>query len=203
MRCTPHGLQGAVDPLWFCLRAEPKREHIAAETLRRQFALTCFAPRIRFLRPTERGAAWFTEAMFPGYLFAEFIYAEFHRRICATPGVVSLVRFGDCIPSIEPEAIALIRQASSDNEVVTITQVMQPGDSVVVIDGPFHGLNALVTHLHPAGDRLRILLEFLGRQIETDVPVSRVLPGENSGGRWRAIHAHASSRKPGMTAIPS
>src|SRR4029077_15110962 len=55
--------------MWFCLRAHPKREHIAAVGLRRQFGIGCFSPRVRFRKATRRGAVWFVEPMFPGYLF--------------------------------------------------------------------------------------------------------------------------------------
>ena len=56
-------------PLWFCLRAQPKREHLAALGLRRQLNVPCYAPRLRFRKMTRRGAVWFVEAMFPAYSF--------------------------------------------------------------------------------------------------------------------------------------
>ena len=62
------------DPVRFCLRAEPKREHLAAVSLRRLFGIACLSPRLRFRKLTQRGAIWFVEAMFPGYLFARFSY---------------------------------------------------------------------------------------------------------------------------------
>ena len=61
-------------PFWFCLKAAPKREHLAATALRRELQVPVVAPRIRFRKLTSRGPVWFVEAMFPGYLFAEFIY---------------------------------------------------------------------------------------------------------------------------------
>ena len=82
-------------PLWFCARTLPKHEHIAAAGLRRQLNLECCSPRLRFRKMTRRGVVWFVEAMFPGYLFAEFIYSELHRRVEHLPGVPGLVEFGD------------------------------------------------------------------------------------------------------------
>src|SRR5215831_3308480 len=66
---------------WFCLRTQPKHEGVAAAVLRRQFNIPCFAPRLRFRKATRRGAVWFIEAMFPGYVFAEFIYKQQHRIV--------------------------------------------------------------------------------------------------------------------------
>src|SRR5258707_3918560 len=67
------------EPVWFCLKTQPKREHLAAIMLRRQFSVECFSPRLRFRRMTRRGPVWFVEAMFPGYLFARFIYSTQHH----------------------------------------------------------------------------------------------------------------------------
>src|SRR5215471_17199831 len=72
---------------WFCLRTQPKHEGIAAAILRRQFNFSCFAPRLRFRKATRRGAVWFIEAMFPGYIFAEFVYKRQHRIVEHAPGV--------------------------------------------------------------------------------------------------------------------
>ncbi len=55
---------------WYCLRSQPKHEHIAAAHLRLLEGVTVFCPRIRFKRATRQGLVWVTEAMFPGYLFA-------------------------------------------------------------------------------------------------------------------------------------
>src|SRR5438477_11205124 len=66
------------EPVWFCLKTQPKREHLAATALRRQFAVECFWPRLRFRRMTQRGQDWIVEAMFPGYLIAELGYSTHH-----------------------------------------------------------------------------------------------------------------------------
>ena len=57
---------------WFCLKAQTKREHIAADHVRQIPGTAVFLPRVRFQRKTVRGLAWFTEALFPGYVFARF-----------------------------------------------------------------------------------------------------------------------------------
>ena len=64
------------EPVWFCLKAQPKREHMAAIALRHQFRIECFSPRLRFRKMTHRGPVWFVEAMFPGYLFTKVVYSN-------------------------------------------------------------------------------------------------------------------------------
>ncbi|HEY2171380.1 MAG TPA: hypothetical protein VGJ30_17270, partial [Candidatus Angelobacter sp.] len=47
---------------WFCLKAEPKREHIAAACLRQIFEVEVFCPRVRFRKSSARGLIWFVES---------------------------------------------------------------------------------------------------------------------------------------------
>jgi transcriptional antiterminator RfaH len=76
------------EPVWFCLKTQPKREHLAAIALRRQFRIECFSPRLRFRKMTNRGPVWFVEAMFPGYLFAKFVYSKQHRLSRDAPSTI-------------------------------------------------------------------------------------------------------------------
>lgn len=154
-------------PFWFCLKAAPKREHLAAKTLYRELQVQVVAPRIRFRKLTGRGPVWFVEAMFPGYLFAEFIYRELHRRVVHTPGVTGLVRFGDHVPTIEPATLEPLRVAT--NEVITFDRQLEVGETVKIAEGPLQGFEAVITRLLPAAKRVQILLEFLGRGIEIAV----------------------------------
>ena len=162
--------------LWFCVRTQPKHEHVAATALRRQLQITCFSPRLRFRRATRRGAVWFVEAMFPGYLFAEFVYSRQHRQVEYSPGIQGFVRFGDQVAALDSNTIANLRQTADEEEIVIFNPEIQVGQAVRIAEGPFQGLEALVTHLLPAKERIRVLLDFLGRSLETEVPTPKVLP---------------------------
>ena len=95
---------------WFCLRAQPKREHLAAVGLRKRFNIVCFAPRLRSRKLTRRGAVWFVEAMFPGYFFAQFDYQTERRRVEHSPGVSGILQFGDRLATIDAVTIADLRK---------------------------------------------------------------------------------------------
>jgi len=164
------------DALWFCLKTQPKHEHVAATALRRQLKVSCFSPRVRFRKPTRRGAVWFTEAMFPGYLFAEFVFSRQHRQIEYSSGIQGVVRFGDQVATVDPEIIATLREKTGEEETLTFDPTFEIGQSVQIAEGPFQGLEALVTRLLPAKERVRVLLEFLGRSVEMELPSPKVLP---------------------------
>jgi len=163
-------------PFWFCLRTQPKHEHVAATGLRRQLSVNCFAPRLRYRKMTRRGAVWFVEAMFPGYLFAEFIYPEQHRRVEYSPGIQGTVQFGDYIATVDSETVAALQQQAGEEEIVTIDPDIKVGQSVRIAEGPLRGLEAVVTRVLPAKERIRVLLELLGGPVEAEVATPKVVP---------------------------
>jgi transcriptional antiterminator RfaH len=163
------------DPVWFCMRAEPKREHLAATALRRRFGIECLSPRLRFRKLTQRGPVWFVEAMFPGYLFAKFLYSTQYRAVESSHGIRGIVRFGDRLATLPEHAVMAIQSRAGAEEVVTVDPSVKIGQPVHIVDGPFQGLEVVVTQVLPARERIRVLLEFLGRSVEMEVPAEKVL----------------------------
>jgi transcriptional antiterminator RfaH len=164
------------NPVWFCLKAEPKREHLAATALRRRFGVECLSPRLRFRKLTQRGPVWFVEAMFPGYLFAKFVYSTQHRAVESSHGVRGIVRFGDRLATLPEDTMVALQSKAGAEEVVAVDCSPKIGQPVQLIEGPFRGLEVVVTQLLPARERIRVLLEFLGRSLEMEVPTEKVLP---------------------------
>src|ERR1700731_3556947 len=115
---------------WFCLRSQPKHEHIAAAHLRILEGVTVFCPRTRFQRATRRGLVWVTEAMFPGYLFARFELSEMHRQVRYAHGVSDIVQFGGRYPTIEDRALAHLREQTGAAETKELNNELSPGDPV-------------------------------------------------------------------------
>ena len=179
MTCSLVQLARIETPLWFCLKTQPKQEHLAATGLRRHVGIKCFSPRIRFRKPTRRGAVWFVEAMFPGYVFAEFTFSRQHRQVEYSSGIQGVVRFGDQVATVDPGLIASLQEKAGLDELVTFNPEIEVGQSVQIAEGPFQGVEALVTRLLPARERIRVLLEFLGRSVEMEVPTPKVLPVES------------------------
>jgi transcriptional antiterminator RfaH len=162
-------------PAWYCLRSQPKHEHIAAAHLRLLEGVTVFCPRIRFKRATRQGLVWVTEAMFPGYLFARFELTNMHRKVRYAHGVSGIVRFADRYPTIDEQALAQLRDHTDLAGVKEMNYSLSQGDNVRIVEGAFVGLDAVITQVLPAKERVKILLDFLGRKIEAEVEHSSVL----------------------------
>jgi transcriptional antiterminator RfaH len=163
------------DPAWYCLRSQPKHEHIAAAHLRLLEGVTVFCPRIRFKRATRKGFASVTEAMFPGYLFARFALAEMHRQVRYAHGVSGIVRFADRYPTIEEGALAHLRGHTGATDIKELNYDLSEGDRVQIVGGAFVGLEAVVIQVLPPKERVKVLMEFLGRKMEAEVQCSTVL----------------------------
>jgi transcriptional antiterminator RfaH len=173
---TPYRNQtDSAEAAWYCLRSQPKHEHIAAAHLRMLERVTVFCPRIRFKRTTRQGPAWVTEAMFPGYLFAHFALAEMHRQVRYAHGVSGLVQFGGRYPTIDEETLAHLRDHIGVAEVKELNYELSKGDQVKLVEGAFVGLEAIVTQVLPAKERVKVLMDFLGRKVEAEVEHASVL----------------------------
>jgi transcriptional antiterminator RfaH len=165
---------------WFCLRSQPKHEHLVAAYLRQFNEITVFLPRVRFKRATRRGAAWATEALFPGYFFARFNWRTSLRLVQHAHGVRGVVHFGERWPTIPETIIAELRQSVGENELRTISAVFTPGDAVQIAEGTLCGLRAVVSHVMPGRERVAVLMGFLGRQTMIEVPAG-ILVKEGEG----------------------
>lgn len=156
---------------WYTLQTIPKREHLAAAALRREAGLEAFCPRLRSRKATRRGAVQFTEALFPGYLFARFDFATTHRHVRAIHGVSTIVSFGEEFPTLPDSVLANLRASFPENEILNLVDLNhpRPGDTVDVLEGPFAGLQAVVQRVMPGRQRATILLDLLGRVVETEL----------------------------------
>ena len=166
---------GLEEPHWFCLRTEPKHEHIAARHLRQVSKLEAYCPRLRIRKATTRGAKWFVEAMFPGYIFARFPFADRHREVQYSPGVTSILAFGGRYARLPEEIIEGLRQHTNDEEVIELRSEFEPGETVKIICGALSGLEAVITQVLPAKERIRILLNFLGQEIQAEIATPDVV----------------------------
>jgi len=175
-KATPHRSQtDHAEPAWYCLRSQPKHEHIAAAHLRLLGNVTVFCPRIRFKRPTRKGLVSVTEALFPGYLFARFELAEMHLRVRYAHGVSGIVQFADRFPTVEEGVLTQLRSHIGAAELKELSYDLSEGDKVQVVAGAFVGLDAVVTQVLPPKERVKVLMDFLGRKIEVEVQRSKVL----------------------------
>ena len=157
------------------MKAQTKREHIAADHVRQIPGATVFLPRIRLKRNTVRGPAWFTEALFPGYLFARFDFQTQFRQVQSANGVRGIVHFGDRWPAIPDDSIHELQLTFAGDSICTVENPLSEGEQVEVAVGAFRGLKAVISRVMPARERVLILMDFLGRQTTAEVRADELI----------------------------
>lgn len=173
-------MSGEGERAWYCVKAQTKREHIAAGHLRELGEVEVFCPRLKYRKATRRGKIWWVEPMFPGYLLARFSLLEQERAVTFCQGVRGLVKFGGQVPPVPEDFVELLRREirqreHEGEEILTLQPVLEIGEEVEVAVGPFQGMKGQVMAVAPAAERVKVLLEFLGRSNVIDLDLFAIL----------------------------
>jgi transcriptional antiterminator RfaH len=168
---------------WFCIRTQLKREHIAEAHLRKIPGVDVFNPRLRLLRSTRKGRKWFTESLFPNYLFARFVLESMLEQVRYTPSVKIVIQFGDQVPEIPESVIEDLRQGVDELSSTVLTDAPVAGEEIEIATGAFVGTKALVTHVLPGNQRVRILLDVMGRAVPAELSLDVVLFNRRNAAR--------------------
>jgi transcriptional antiterminator RfaH len=175
--CSSGESKNEADSAWYCLYSRKKQEHLAAAHVTLLGSIPVFCPRIRFRRQTRGGVTvMVTEAMFPGYFFARFCLGEMLPQVRSAHGVSSIVRFGNWYPAIDDIVIEQLCDKTGGNAITEVVPEFAPGDSVRLTEGPLTGLEAVITQVLPGKERVRLLLDFLGRETVTEARTNQVIP---------------------------
>jgi transcriptional antiterminator RfaH len=158
---------------WYLIHTKIRQERVALENLERQ-GFACFLPLIR-AEKLRRGALQVVqEPLFPRYLFIRLstgLESQSWAPIRSTVGVSRLVTFGQTPAKIEDELIAQL-QVKTDSAEVQLRH-FEPGEQVVVTDGPFVGVEAIY-QMADAEGRVMVLLNILSKQVKMSVPPASI-----------------------------
>ena len=167
---------------WFCVRSQPKREHIAAANVKPFPGVEVFNPRLRYRKITRRGPVWFVESLFPNYLFVRFS-APMLEEIKFAPGVSYIVHFGDRYPTVPETVMQELKDNFGLKESQLFLEVPREGEEVTITDKALYGMQAVVLKVLPAKERVQVLLEMLGRTSTVELKLSSVVAERRSLGR--------------------
>ncbi|BCX48283.1 transcription antitermination factor NusG [Haloferula helveola] len=169
---------------WYCVKTQPKREHVAAGHLRELEGVEVFCPRLRYRKATRRGKVWWVEALFPGYILARFVLSEMERMVIYSQGVRGLVRFGSEVPPVAESFVELLRTEMARNfaetegldaEILTVAPRIEKGEEIEIASGPLGGFRGEVVAVLPGRERVKVLLDFLGQPQVVEVDLFSLL----------------------------
>ena len=148
---------------WYLVLTKPRLEETALLHLERQ-GYPCYLPRLSVEKVRRGKAQVVREPMFPRYLFVQLDASgqgQSWSPIRSTQGVSTLVRFGAEPAKVNDALVDLLRSREQERPLQTL---FQPGDAVVVTEGPFAGIEAIYQTADPQR-RAMILLEILSRPL--------------------------------------
>jgi transcriptional antiterminator RfaH len=156
---------------WFVAHTKPRAELIAQENLLRQN----YQVRLPMVRKIVRRRPSL-EPLFPRYLFVQPTHlTQSLSPIRSTTGVSTLVRFGMNLARLSESqcdrimAFAAAQQEGGLNAMLEI-QGIRVGQKVLIKEGPFVGLEGLVSTL--AKDRVMVLMNLLGKEQTLSFPAT-------------------------------
>jgi transcriptional antiterminator RfaH len=158
---------------WYLIHTKIRQERVALVNLERQ-GFECFLPLIRAEKLSRGALQIVQEALFPRYLFIRLgtgLESQSWAPIRSTLGGNRLVTFGQIPAKIDDELIAAMQTQSEGSEVVL--RHIEPGEQVVVTDGPFVGVEAIYQMADGDG-RVVLLLNILSKQVKITVSPASV-----------------------------
>lgn len=159
---------------WFCLKSQPRRERHARQCLETLPGVNPFAPTARYPRQSAKRKTLASEAVFPGYLFARFVPRDSARQVQYSQGVAYIVKRGDQLVALPDAILDELRVLAPEGVLDLSPRPLCPGEQVRLVQGIFTGTQAKVVALAPASDRVKVLLEILGREQEILLPLDTV-----------------------------
>ena len=153
---------------WYLIHTKIRQERVALDNLERQ-GFACFLPLIRAEKLRRGTLQVVQEPLFPRYLFIRLgtgLESQSWAPIRSTVGVSRLVTFGQTPAKIEDELISQL-QVKTDSTEVHLRH-FEPGEQVVVTDGPFVGVEAIYQMADGEG-RVMVLLNILSKDVKMAV----------------------------------
>ncbi len=160
---------------WYALRSKPHKEGLLWEQLKIR-EIETFYPRLRVQTVNPRARK--VRPYFPGYVF---VRADLEQVTLSSlqwiPGAVRLVAFGEQ-PAWVPDGLiaAIHRRVEEVNQAGgELLATLRPGEVLTIEAGPFSGYEAIFDASLPGNERVRVLLNLLGRkQLPLVMPAGQV-----------------------------
>lgn len=163
--------------LWYAMRSKPNKEALLSTQLELH-GIEAFFPVLR-IKPVNPRARKF-RPFFPGYLF---VHVDLEKISTSTlhwmPGAENLVSFDGRPASVPDNLISAIEHQLEQINTSQQTMLLglQPGDAVVIHDGPFAGYEAIFDGQIPGRERVRVLLTYLQkRQFPLELTGDQITP---------------------------
>ena len=153
---------------WYALYTKPHKEHHVSSLLESR-GLETYLPTVQVRRRNGKSK---TEPFFSCYLFVR-LDPDVVSAVRWTPGLRRIVGFSGEPAAVPDDAISLIRRrVAKMGELGYAACRFQPGDQVVIKNGPLKYFEAIFDRALSNRDRAMVLVAWLGQWTRCEVDVS-------------------------------
>ncbi len=158
---------------WYALYTKPRKERQVDALLQEQ-GIETYLPTVQ--RKVRRRDRPDRVVYFPCYLFARLDFDDTPRSsVDWMPGIRHIVSLGEQPAAVADEIVELVRSRLEGIEEVGYGALRQ-GDRVRITSGPLRDLEAIFDQPLSAADRVRVLLDVMGRMTPVEIEHSQIAP---------------------------
>ena len=152
---------------WHLIYTKPKNEDFVENRLQ-SAGFEVLNAKLKQRRYLRRKLQDVISPLFPCYLFAKFDSLNDYRMIKSTRGIKKIVG-GEWVPTIIPdEIISSVWQREEQGVITVMPPSFEPGEEVLVKDGPFRDFEAVFQREIKGIDRVCILLKAINARLVVD-----------------------------------
>jgi transcription antitermination factor NusG len=173
METSPSGTETGVDLRWYALQVACRKELSIAGQLEGR-GVECFVPQYKSLRKWSDRTKEIQQALFPGYLFSRFDFAN-RQGVVTTAGVMQVVGNGRVaipVPNSEIEALQVATHSGVPSQPWPYVKM---GQKVQVNYGQLSGLQGILVNFK-GNHRVVLSVTLLQRSLALEVDLSWVSP---------------------------
>jgi len=159
IRCSENDAGTAT--AWYLLQIKTQQHNRAQENLQNQ-GFEFYLPLHTVKKIYRRQYISRQEPLFPGYVFVKLSNTSNWRAVQSTKGVTRIVSFNGKPQPVDEELIEGLKQRFPDDNQGP-QQLYKPGDKVVITDGCFKHIEAIVKAV-TADERIVVLLTLLNSE---------------------------------------
>jgi transcriptional antiterminator RfaH len=152
------------EKVWGVFRTKPLKELFLLNYLEKDNILV-YCPML-----SEKGGRSVSRPFFPGYVFAEVSPRFELSKISRTPNILCPLLFAGQLAVIENDVVSAFKAMEGAAGVIELERPprFKKGDVVRIQNGSFAGIRAVVTEWLPERERVRLLLDYFGREIKLE-----------------------------------
>jgi len=160
---------------WYVVHTLPRGEEIALQNLQAQ-GFDSFLPRYHKTRRHARKMDVVVAPLFPRYLFVSLnLEVDRWSVVNSTRGVAYILRQHETPIAVRSGVIEELKKRSTVQEIVPLSslELFKPGVKLEILEGAFAGYTGVFEKMAD-GERVQLLLNFLGNKAKMTMPVYSV-----------------------------